>query len=430
MTSIKEAAAKTKVFYGWYIIGMAAAAGFVGSGVSQQFMGVMLKPMTEDLGWSRTEVSGAMTAGTICAGLTSPIFGRLTDRYGPRLLASLGALLVGAIYFMLAGVSALWQFYLIFMIGRTLSSVTLTGVVPLTAAANWFRKKRGRAMGLIAMSTPLGSSLLALTAQLIIEDHGWRIVFVIFGVAMIGLIVLPLALIMRKRPEDIGLLPDGEVAVDSDGGGKVAAPPPPDEYGWTLREAMHTPTLWLLISALGLGILANGAIGFHQVAYYTDVGIAATAAAVALTTYGISGAVANAIWGFLVERYSERHLASAAMIMAAAGLFYLLFVETLPMALGFSVVFGLAARGESSLVMMIVAQYYGRSSYGTISGFIGPFQMLGLGLGPLVASIAFDLTGSYEGVFLLFSIGYMVAAGLMWLARKPVLPPLRSEAAG
>ncbi len=397
------------------------AAGFVGAGVSQQFMGIMLKPMTEEFGWSRTAVSGAMTAGTIVAGLTSPIFGRLTDRHGPRVIASLGALVVGAIYFSFAGLGSLWQFYLAFIIGRTVSSVTLTGVVPLTAAANWFRKKRGRAMGLIAMSTPLGSSLLALFAQLVIEDHGWRVVFIIFGVAMVGLIVVPLALIMRKRPEDMGLLPDGDASPGLESASNVNDPKE-QEYSWTLGEAIKTPALWLLIFALGIGITANGAIGFHQVAYYTDIGIAATAAAVALTTYGISGAFANVIWGFLVERASERYLATIAMVFAAVALSYLVFVNSLWMALIFSVLFGLAARGESSLVLMIVAQYYGRNSYGTISGFVGPFQMLGLGLGPLLASISFDLSGSYKGVFAIFSAGYVLAAVLMWLAKKPPLP--------
>jgi MFS family permease len=185
---------------------------------------------------------------------------------------------------------------------------------------------------------------------------------------------------------------------------------------------MKTPALWLLIFALGIGITANGAIGFHQVAYYTDVGMAATAAAVALTTYGISGAFANVIWGYLVERASERHLATVSMVFAALALFYLVFVDSLWMALIFSVLFGLAARGESSLVLMIVAQYYGRNSYGTISGFIGPFQMLGLGLGPLLASISFDVSGSYKGVFVIFSAGYLFAAALMWFARRPSLP--------
>lgn len=103
---------RPKIFYGWYIIGTAMAAGFVGAGVSQQFMGIMLKPMTEDFGWSRTAISGAMTVGTLTAGLTSPLFGRLTDRYGPRVIATLGALAVGGIFFALAGLAAIWQFYL------------------------------------------------------------------------------------------------------------------------------------------------------------------------------------------------------------------------------------------------------------------------------------------------------------------------------
>ena len=413
---------RPRIFYGWYIVGIAMVGSFMAAGMSQVFMGVMLKPVTSDLGWSRTATSGAITAGTLTAGLLSPFLGRLVDRHGPRLLAPAGAVFVALAFFALAGLTALWQFYIAYIVGRSVSSVTLSGVVPMTAATNWFFRRRGPALGFIAMSLPLGGSFLAFTGQLIIDASGWRDVFAVFGVALLVVFVIPALLIMRRRPEDIGLSPDGDDDPRGTDASNEMGSESEEEYGWALNEAVRTRSLWFLIIGLTLGITANGAIGFHQVAYYTDVGIAAKAAALTLSVYAFAGAVANGLWGFLVERFSERKLAVLAMLASALAIFYLLFVRNTVQALIFAVLFGLSARGESSLVMMILARYYGRRSYGTITGFVTPFQMMGLGFGPLIASISFDITGSYKGVFFVFAASFLVAAVLMFLAKKPKAP--------
>jgi MFS family permease len=275
-------------------------------------------------------------------------------------------------------------------------------------------------MGLVSMALPLGGSVLTIVGQLIIESHGWRAAFTVFGIALLVLYFVPALLIIRRRPEDLGLLPDGAAAL-SDGAEatNVASRP---ETSWTLAQAVRTKTLWLLIVGLWLGVMANGAVSFHVVAYYSDQGLSATVAATALSAYGFTGAVANGMWGFLVERVSERLLAVIAMSLSGLCVLFLLTVSSTPQAFIFALAFGLAARGESSLVMMMVAQYYGRASYGTINGFITPFQMLGLGLGPLVASIFYDVLGSYEVAFLIFAASFGLSASCLGLARRPVLP--------
>lgn len=420
MTVATKTAKSAKYFYGWNIVGVIVVGGFLGAGTSQLFMGVMLKPITEDLGWTRTAMTGALTAGTVIAGLLSPIFGRLADRFGPRVLMTVGALLVAGSYFIMAGLSALWMFYLAYILGRSMASINLGGVVAMTAATNWFRRKRGRALGLVSMALPLGGSVLVFAAQLIIDGPGWRTVFVLFGIAMLAVVVVPAAVVLRRRPEDMGLLPDGDTAANNKSNSKSRG----NEYSWTVKQAVRTPALWLLISSAAIGVLANGAVSFHQVAYFTDQGLDAKPAALALSVFALMGAVSSGAWGLLVEHFSERYMAVIAMAIATVSMLFVQFVDTTGEAVVFSAFFGISARGESSLIQMIIAQYYGRNSYGSISSLLTPFQMMGLGLGPLIASIFYDVVGSYDLLFLGLSGVYALTMVLLWLARKPQIPEL------
>lgn len=412
---------KAKIFYGWYILAIGMIGAFMAAGTSQLFMSLMLKPLTREFGWSRTAATGAITTGTIIAGLLSLPFGKLADRYGPRWLTSLGALVIAGAYVAITKFVDLWQFYVIFVIARVVSTNTISNIAPKTAAVNWFRRFRGRALGLLSMATPLGVAMLAMIAQFIMETHSWRTVFLVFAIAMIVLQVLPAALVLRRRPEDIGLVPDGL----SSNRGKTASADQSlaeEEIAWTLSEAARTPSLWLLITAITVALLVNSGIGFHLVAYYTDIGIGPSIAAGALSIYALTGALGNVIWGFLSERLPERLLASAVMVLTAVSILILQSVRTDTGAFIFAILFGLTSRGEGTLVNIILAQYFGRSSYGAISGFVFPFNMLGLGIGPLVSSVSFDLTGSYYAVFNVFVAVSILSAVLLWLAKKPALP--------
>jgi len=386
-------------------------------------MSIMLKPLTQEFGWSRTAATGAITTGTIIAGLLSLPFGRLADRYGPRLLSSIGAVITAGVYVAITKFTNLWQFYVVYVIGRAISTNTLASIAPQTAAVNWFRRFRGRALGLLAMATPLGSSLLAIIAQLIMVDHGWRTVFLVFAFAVIFLQAIPAPLILRRRPEDLGLVPDGDHRA-GDPPPSSGHPPAETEFSWTLSEAIRTLALWLIITSIFIALTVNAGVGFHLVAYYTDAGIDATVAVGAMSLYAFTGALASLIWGFLTEKFSERLLATTVLLLSAAAILYLLLVKTITGAFIFAVLFGFTSRGEGTLVNIILAQYYGRGSYGTISGFVYPFYMLALGFGPLISSLSFDLTGSYQTVFTLFIALTIIAAWLLWLAKKPT-PPVR-----
>lgn len=411
-------------FYGWIIVAIAMLAGFLGSGVSNVTMSVTLKPITEDLGWSRTLASSAITIGSLAGGLLAPLIGPLADRLGSRVLLPLGAALVGTFVICLSLTHEAWQFYATFVPGRALAETLLTGIVPMTAVTNWFYLKRPRAIGLVALSIPLGSFALSLLYQFMIASYGWRSAFMMLGVALWLLVVVPGLFFLRRRPEDLGMLPDGALPMAQES--KQTGPgsdlrPATAEQSWSLKEAMRTRELWLLVAASTFYSISTGGIAFHMVAYFTDVDIEPTVAVGALSVMALTGAFGSGLWGALAERIHPRRLGVTTMLLSAGAVVLLTQVRVAPAAFVFSILFGLSARGGFVLMHVLLARYFGRRSFGAITGVLEPFHKGGLGVGALLAGMAFDWSGSYQLVFLLFVANYLFASILTWIARQPRL---------
>lgn len=413
----EPAPARGRFFYGWIIVAISMVAGFLGSGVSNITMAVMLKPISEDLGWSRGITALAITLGSVAGGILSPFFGPVADRYGPRFLLPLGAAMVGALALGIGFSSETWQFYATYVPARALTEFLLIGLVPMTAIANWFHAKRPRAMGLVSMSVPLGSAALSLVYQFLIENYGWRSAFLALAFSLWVFVVLPAWLFMRRRPEDLGLRPDGAPPVRSDGDelsrlGGI-------EFSWQLRNALRTSSLWFLVLGLFLAQVSAGGVGFHVMAYYTDVGLSPMVAAGVLSLMAFAGAFGNSLWGSLAERIHPRVVAVVTLLISAAAVALLTQAASPMVAYAFAILFGFHARCTPVLAQILMARYYGRRYYGAISSVLDPFHKCGLGLGALVAGAAYDITGHYQGVFTGFLVCYLSSATLIFLAGPP-----------
>ncbi len=429
MSAVRSLAAwrpNTPFYYGWLVLGVAALGAFAATGVAQVVLGGIQNLIFEDMGWDRSTIAFAVTAGTWTSGLLTPLVGRLVDRHGPRGLMPIAALIVGVCFFAIAGIQSVWQFYLAYIIARPIANPNLGGVVPRTVAVNFFQRKRNLALGLTSMARPFGGAINIQIISLIAQTYSWRVAYRALGVFAIVLVV-PLFLFMRRRPEDIGLLPDGDrrpppAEAHREEAGASSVVPARREFDWRASEAAATPTFWLIVSAEALSILTAGAIGFQIVPFLKGVDASQVVAAGALSLSSLFGALVSPGWGFLSDRFEARKLAVIAM--GATGLVTVLFLVVGGGSVGFAVVvlWGTVSGGLNILATMMLAQYFGRASFGSIAGLMGPIQLGALGLGPTLGAVIFGWTGGYSVLFFYGVAAYAVGAVLIYSARPPRLP--------
>jgi len=241
-----------KVFYGWVIVATGWSANLVSSTMNPVVFSVFIDPMREDLGLSLGAMSWVISIRMLVGGLAAPIMGRLIDKYGARWLGFFGGLLSGAVIMSLYFVHNIWLIYGLFAISGISGFGTFGGqLLTIVPVANWFVAKRGRTTSITATGMGLGTAVGVPIALLFINTVGWRWAWVAFGLA-IWVVILPgYGFLMRRRPEDLGLLPDGaapESASDPSGATIESAPA---EVNWTLRQALHTPVLWFLLRQVG-----------------------------------------------------------------------------------------------------------------------------------------------------------------------------------
>jgi len=418
---------RTPFYYGWLVLAITAIATFAASGLTQVVLGGVQVYITEESGWDDGSLAFAATLGTWMSGMIAPIIGRLADRFGPRWLMPFGLVVAGIAFFVIAGSNSVWQFYAGYVVGRAVSNPVLVGLVPRTAAVNFFRRRRNISLAMVSTFRPISGAINIQIISLITAHQGWRSAYRYLGVLSL-LLILPVVLFIRRRPEDIGLLPDG--ATPEPTGmevGSARARTLAPEFSWTAKEAVRTGAFWLLLSITALGTLASSATGFSLVPFLVQDAGLSTAAAAGVLSLGTFLAVANIFWGYLADKITPRRCLIVMMIGAGLMMVFLLTVDSIGEALLFAVFWGVFSGGLGSLENMVLANYFGRASYGTILGVFSPLQMIALGMGPAMASMVRSLAGDFYTLYIAMSAAYLVSAVLMYVA-KPPQRPIRESA--
>lgn len=407
-------------FYGWTIVFVSFLIGFTEAGVFQNILSIFLKPMSMEFGWSRATITGAIAAGSLAGGIISPLIGPILDKHGPRQVAFWGVFILSAGLALMSFTTQPWQLYLFFGSGRMIA-VGILSLVISVSVSNWFIRKRGQAMGIAHLGSRIGSAVFPPLTQFMILALGWRLAWASLGGIVFLLSAIPSILLLRRRPEDMGLKPDGETKSNKLPGAGTSShediEKPEPEQIWTRKMALATPSFWLLLGMTSLIRFTGAGINFHLFPFWTDSGISAKEAVIALSVVAIASAFGGLLFGYLSDRVKPHKLMSFAVLSLAFIFPWVFYLKSGTWFFIFACSFGLLRGGMMPLLPLIWANFFGRSSMGSVYSLSSPFGWTANALGPVFAALCFDILGDYRLPFYLFAILFFLA-GLIGLFLK------------
>ncbi len=409
-----------KIYWGWFVVAGAFLLMAVTYGARYSF-GIFVQPLASDNGWSRSVISLAAAINLLVYAAGGVCSGRLLDRISPRWIATAGAVVCAAGFFLCARAASPLELYLAYGVLYGFGS-SWTGTVPVTSSVGkWFVRRRGVAIGISSMGVSFGTITLTPVTAYLIEHFSWQTAFVFMGVAILvpGILIAQI-LLRRTVPEDYGLAPDGE----RPGGEKpeTASPAPLHRGAGRASPLYRDPRFWVLALCHGTAVLTALMAFVHQVPYAVDNQIDALAAAASLAVMGFAGLLGQFFFGWLSDRIGDpKHAAVLGYTIMAAGTLVLLQARSVETLIAYALVFGFGYGCLGPLLPIIAADRFGRQRMGAIYGLL-TFFVVGIGgsLGSVIGGILYDITGSYLSAWWL-NVGLLIvaAAGIATLQRKP-----------
>jgi MFS family permease len=413
---------RLRFYYGWVVVAVATFAMFAATLTGGAGFSVFIAPMSRDLGWSRSVLAGALSAGTIVGALLAPFVGRLIDAYGSRAVLTLCGAGIAVTLTIVSGVTSELTFVLAYGAARAIDMGALNLAVS-TAVVNWFTRMRGRALGIAMTGNAIGVMLLVPAIQWMIDGPGWRPAWLIVGGGSGLVLMIGSALLLRRRPEDVGLRPDGDAApLVTD----AIAPVIRAESDWTVRRAARSSAFWLLVLASCGSQMAVSGLTTHQAAILAENGLSSMAVASAIGLYGLSWTASAVVWGVLIERLSARVVLGILSLLVAGCCVGALATRDPLMLLVYVLVYGTSNGGKESVDSVVWADYFGRRAAGAIRGLSRPLVVGSGAVGSFAGGVGYDLTGSYTGVVLALatvSLLGVVASVVAMPPREPVRAP-------
>ena len=413
------------LFYGWIIVAISFITLAFAFGARYSFS-IFYVAILDEFGWSRGTTATILSLNLIIYGFAAPLAGALMDKYGPRKIFPLGGILIGLGLIACSTANTIWHFLIYFgmIVGLGVSFLGSTPHSPMLA--NWFVKRRGLAMG-FALAGAGCSFLLGMLAQYFISSFGWRASYIITGIVVM-MIVIPLtAIFQRLRPEDKGLLPDGEDSwpVRDERQGKEAliqnALIVNKDWAaieWTLGKAARTLRFWALCCCVFLEGIGLMAILAHQVRFAIDIGFGEMLAASAFGIYGIANVVGHA-FGFVSDRLGRELTFTVATTGAILAILILLQVKEpsqLWMLYLYCILFGLSMGLLALSNYAAIADLFHGKHLGSITGLVITSLGVGFAIGPWLAGFIYDMFGTYNLAFIMAMVTIGVSCFWFWVA--------------
>jgi MFS family permease len=407
-------------FYGWVIVAVVFVTMGVGVNARTAFS-LLFPPILDEFGWERGVTAGAFSFGFLVSAVLSPSLGRLMDRRGPRVVMEMGVglMAIGLVLSTLA--SRPWHLYATLGVLVGGGSVCLGYTGQALFLPNWFERRRGFAMSLAYAGVGVGSIILLPWMQSLIARAGWRAACWTLAILMLALLA-PLNLLLRRRPEDLGLRPDGDPGPRDGGPGRRAANVVDAAWAaveWTLGRAMRTGRFWWIVAGYFFGLYAWYAVQVHQTRYLIEIGFSPSHAAWALglvSLFGIPGQIALGHVSDRIGREWVWTVGSLGFILCYLGLLLLGEVPTAALLYFMVAAQGALGYGLTSVVGAIPAEIFQGRHYGAIFGMLMLAAIGGGAAGPWVTGVLFDATGSYALAFWIAIACSALSAAAIWLA--------------
>ncbi len=425
MHPLTVAKKRSRIFFGWHMVGASFVTNLMVAATYWHGFQVFFLPILNHFGWSRAALSGAFALRQLEGGFIAPILGFTVDRIGPRRVIVAGGVIMGMGMIALSLTSSLWTFYLYFLvtaIGATGLSHSITWPV---IVSRWFKRRRGRALG-IATSGPVLSGIPMLLTTWLVVELGWRTVMALSGLAM-WLVVVPVGLAVRNAPEPYGLLPD-EDSADEDlpqpGTALVKTVAEADQGGYTVGQALRDKVFWITMSFFGFLFLGVSGFSVHQIPYFESLGLSSSEATFTVAIVFLVSAVGRMGSGWLSDLIDIRIVLAAVVIINLAGWLYLLVVDanSVVRALPFTVLLGISLGATFSLRPVLLVRLYGTRALGSLGGLLHAGPIVTGMIGPWVMGRIFDVTAEYTQSLYVLAVATALALPLALLVRSRSVP--------
>jgi sugar phosphate permease len=404
-------------YYGWVILGVVCCVSLARVGPAVATLSVFVGPMTAEFGWSRTELSGAVSLGGILAAFTSPMLGSFLDRKGPRTILLIAVLTTGITILLLSQIGSLAAFYLLFCIAR-MNFAGPFDLGTLGAVVNWFVARRPLALSMSMLAQMAGLTLMPLIAFWAMDHGGWRAGWIAVGVTVLAAGLLPTWLLMVGRPEDLGLVPDPAKTDTGTAPDRAAAPEP----SFTRSEALATPAFWLLSVYTTLVWPVQAGVSLHQAVHFTEQGLSQNTAVTGVMVFSMASGACALLLGLGLRRLGVRAglvLSAGGMAIGTALIGSVSSAGDVLLAAG---VFGASLGGLQTCLPVAWADYFGRKSFGAIRGVALTIQVTAQAVGPLLSGVLRDWTGSYAASHATFTTLAVLAVLIAVVITAPKEP--------
>lgn len=406
----QEAAQPVPNRYGWVIVAVVAVTLTIASG-SRFLFGVVLKPLSEEFGWNRAQLTGAVMLGMVVVSIFQPLVGIIVDRIGPKRVLVTGLALLGVSLVPLSFASSLWQIYLFYGVATSIGLAAASPVMSTAIVSRWFTQGRGLAMSIASSGSAFGQLLIVPVAAWIMVLSSWEMTYRVLAVAML-FVALPLAAVfLRDAPSDVAAR--GQTARPTD--------------GRTLREAITHPAFWLL----GFGFAVCGwTMAFpntHFLAYADDMGMSVIHAANTVSATAIFSVAGSVLLGVAADRYPRTGVLALTYILRGLAFLLLLLLPAGNLIYVYALVLGISWTATTPLTAAIAADRYGPRHLGLIFGTLFTFMNLGFGVGALLDGVIFEINHSYQtALFINAALGVIAAVGTLLVPRFGAEPALKT----